>query len=166
MPGVSCVIFVVIVTINLGNLLYLSPVERNSSEHGLRDPGPLQLVPHPLVDLGGDLCVGGHLRIQGLAESPADRRVVQILLVQGLLRQEPVHSILLVQDLRHYNLLVDQLRTNGTRHQARVETGKLGTAWGLATVGQGNRGRRLLGRAARDGLLTEAQVVGAGRREV
>lgn len=126
-------------TVDVGHLLYLSPVERDAGEHGLRDPSSLQLVPHPLVDLGGDFCVGGHLWIQGLAESPADGRVVQILLVQGLLRQEPVHGILLVQDLRHDNLLIDQLRTDGAGHQAGVETRKLSTAWGLTAVGQRHR---------------------------
>lgn len=158
---------------------HLGSVESHPSKDGLRDAGPFQLVPDPLVDLAGDLRVGRHLRLHGLAVGAAvDGRVVQVLLRQGLLRQQPVHRVLLVEDLRHHQLLVDQLGADGGGHQARVvQTGELGlSARRLAAVRRravghrGNRrGRGLLRRAAGDGLLLgEAQVVvvGAGRGEV
>lgn len=150
----------------LGLGWYLCPVEGHAGEHGLGDAGPLQLVPHPLVDFRGHLCVGGHLRVQGLVEGAADGRVVQVLLIEGLLGQEAVDGILLVQDLCHDDLLVDQLGADGRGHQAGVQSGQLGAAWGLTAVGQRHWGRRLLCCAARNGLLTEAQVVGAGRGNV
>lgn len=110
-----------------------------------------------------------------------DRWVVEVLLRQGLLRQQPVHRILLVEDLCHHKLLVDQLGADGRGHQARVvQAGKLGlSATSLAAVWRWSvrqrghrRGRSLLCCASRDGLLLlrEAQVVvvvvRAGWREV
>lgn len=147
-------------------ILYLRPVEGHTSEHRLRDAGPLQLVSHPLVDLHGDLGVGGHLRLQRLVERPVDGRVVQVLLAQGLLGEQAVDGVLLVEDLSHHDLLVHQLGADGCGHQAGVEAGQLGSAGGLTAVGQGHWRGRLLGRAARDGLLAEAEVVGPGWREI
>lgn len=99
-----------------------------------------------------------------------DRWVVEVLLRQGLLCQQPVHCILLVEDLCHHKLLVHQLGTDGRGHQARVvQTGELGlsaasltTMWRWSVGHWGHwRGRSLLCCAAGDGLLLlgEAQVV-------
>lgn len=160
---------------------HLGSVEGHAGEDSLRDPGSLQLVPHPLVNLGGHLGAGRHLRLQRLVVRAAvDRRVVQVLLRQRLLRQQPVDGVLLVEDLRHHKLLVDQLRADGGGHQAWVvQPGQLGLpAARLAAVGRRGVGQRrhrrggsLLGRAAGDRLLLgEAQmvvvVVGAWRREI
>lgn len=106
-----------------------------------------------------------------------DRRVVEVLLRQGLLRQQPVHRVLLVEDLGHDQLLVDQLGADGGGHQARVVQARelRLPAAGLAAVRRsvGKRGHRggrgLLRGAARDRLLlgeTQMVVVGAGRGEV
>lgn len=92
--------------------------------------------------------------------------MVEVLLAQGLLGQETVDGVLLVKDLSHDDLLIHQLRADGGGHQAGVQAGELGTAGGLTAVGQGHRGRGLLGRAARDGLLAEAEVVGSGWRKI
>lgn len=161
---------------------HLCSVEGHAGEDGLRDAGPLQLVPHPLVYLRGDLRVRRHLWLQGLGVGAAvDGRVVEVLLRQRLLRQQPVHRVLLVEDLRHHELLVDQLRADGRGHQAGVmQAGELGLpAARLAAVRRRGvrqrrhrRGRSLLRRAARDRLLLlrETQVVvvvvGAGWGEV
>lgn len=99
-----------------------------------------------------------------------DRWVVEVLLRQGLLRQQPVHCILLVEDLCHHKLLVDQLGTDGCGHQARVmQTGELGlSASRLTTVRRRSmrqrrhrRRRSLLRCAAGDRLLLlgKTQVV-------
>lgn len=146
--------------------VYLRPVEGNACEHGLGDAGPLQLVSHPLVDLHGHLGVGGHAAVQRFVERAVDGRVVEVLLTQGLLGQETVHGVLLVEDLSHDHLLTDQLRADGSGHQAGMQAGELGPSGGLSAVGQGHRGRGLLRCAARDGLLTEAQVVRSRGREI
>lgn len=163
-------------------LPHLGSVEGHTGEDGLRDAGALELITHPLVDLGRDLCVGRHLRLQRLAVRAAvDGRVVEVLLGERLLRQQPVDGVLLVEDLRHHQLLVDQLRADGRGHKAWVvQASQLRlAASSLAGVRRRRmrerrhwRGWRLLGRAARDRLLLlgETQVVvvvvGAGRGEV
>lgn len=115
-----------------------------------------------LLRLLGGLSVGG--LGEDLGGSPAHRRVVEVLLRgggQALAGQHAAHSVLLVEELGHHQLLVDHLGAERLGHQRVGPAAQRGAS---ADVGhfpawEEKRGA-LIGRATRDWLLGEGDMCG------